>query len=89
MSGGALQGGTWPGGTLAGYPLARSRRGYLGWVPPGQVFMGKGGGNLVGQQKEYLIHGGRYGSCVHAGGLSRFLKFQNNNNNPTNFNLSD
>ena len=28
------------------------------------------GGTQVGQQKEYSIHGGRYASCVHAGGLS-------------------
>ena len=33
-------------------------------VPP------PGGGTRVGQQKEYSLHGGRYASCVHAGGLS-------------------
>ena len=32
-----------------------------------------GGGTQVGQQKEYSLHGGRYASCVHAGGLSCFL----------------
>ena len=31
---------------------------------------GGGGGTQVGQQKEYSLHGGRYASCVHAGGLS-------------------
>ena len=49
-------GGTLPGGTLVRYP------------PPSQVRTG--GGTQVGQQKEYSIHGGRYASCVHAGGLS-------------------
>ena len=39
-----------------------------GWVPC-QVQPG-GGGTQVGQQKEYSIHGGRYASCVHTGGLS-------------------
>ena len=64
-------GGTLPGGTLSG--------GTLPWsgTPPSQVRMGgtlprsgRGGGTQVGQQKEYSIHGGRYASCVHAGGLS-------------------
>ena len=32
--------------------------------PPG------GGVTRVGQQKQYSLHGGRYASCVHAGGLS-------------------
>ena len=31
------------------------------------------GGTRVGQQKEYSLHGGRYASCVHAGGLSCLL----------------
>ena len=48
--------------------------GYLGQVtPPGGV-PGSGtpprGDTRVGQQKEYSLHGGRYASCVHAGGLS-------------------
>ena len=30
----------------------------------------RGGGTQLGQQKEYSLHGGRYASCVHAGGLS-------------------
>ena len=55
----------WPGGypgregTLAGgVTLAR---GYPGW-----------GGTQLGQHREYLLHGGRYASCVHTGGLSYF-----------------
>ena len=51
---GTPRGGTWP-------------------VPPGGDLTGyppRGGGTQVGQQKEYSLHGGRYASCVHAGGLS-------------------
>ena len=61
-------GGTLPGGYPGQVtPLARSgRRGYPA-----------GGGTQVGQQKEYSIHGGRYASCVHAGGLSCWEKFLN------------
>ena len=69
------------GGTLVRYPPpARSGWGvpWLGGTlvryPPGQVRMGgypaRGGGTQLGQQKEYSLHGGRYASCVHAGGLS-------------------
>ena len=29
-------------------------------------------GTSLGQQKEYLLRGGQYASCVHAGGLSCF-----------------
>ena len=36
--------------------------------PPSQVRMR--GGTQLGQHREYLLHGGRYASCVHAGGLS-------------------
>ena len=42
-------------------------------TPPGGVPRSgtpPGGGTRVGQQKEYSLHGGRYASCVHAGGLS-------------------
>ena len=58
-------GGTWVrypprGGTRVRYP---PRGGTQVWVPPR-------GGTRVGQQKEYSLHGGRYASCVHAGGLS-------------------
>ena len=31
---------------------------------------GGGGSAKIGQQNEYLLHGGRYASCVQAGGLS-------------------
>ena len=53
-------GGTWPG------PWGGTR------TPPG----GRGvpvpprGGTQLGQHREYLLHSGRYASCVHAGGLS-------------------
>ena len=58
--------GGYPGqGTpLGGYPGQVPPPGYPGQVPP------PGGGTRVGQQKEYSLHGGRYASCVHAGGLS-------------------
>ena len=49
------------GGGGSGYPPPGG--GYLTGYPPG-------GGTQVGQQKEYSLHGGRYASCVHAGGLS-------------------
>ena len=54
------QGVPWPGGTLAG--------GYPGRYPPARS--GWGGGTQLGQHREYLLHGGRYASYVHAGGLS-------------------
>ena len=69
----------WSGGTLAGgYPGwgGTLAGGYPGQVPPpSQVRMGgypDRGGTQVGQQKEYSLHGGRYASCVHAGGLFCF-----------------
>ena len=61
-----LPGPDW-GGTLTRVPP--SPAGYP--HPPGQVQMG--GGTRVGQQKEYLLHGGRYASCVHAEGLSCYI----------------
>ena len=73
-----------PGGGGVPWPGERGvpwwgERGYPGWgVPcqgvtqvgyppprPGQ----EGGGTQLGQQKEYSLNGGRYASCVHAGGL--------------------
>ena len=53
------------GGTLLGAYPSRGVP-YLGTPQPGQ----DGGGTQLGQQKEYSLHGGRYASCVHAGGLS-------------------
>ena len=44
--------------------------GVPGQVPPGGSGTPPGGGTQSGQQKEYSLHGGRYASCVHAGGLS-------------------
>ena len=44
------------GGTLAGGVP------WLGGTLPG--------GTQLGQHREYLLHGGRYASCIHAGGLS-------------------
>ena len=83
LPGGILPGGTLPGGTQIGYPPAGyppPRPGWgvgtllggtqVGYPPAG----GDGGGTQLGQQKEYSLHGGRYASCVHAGGLSCSLK---------------
>ena len=59
-TGGILPG----GGTQVGYPPSPR---------PGQEgggYSAGGGGTQLGQQKEYSLHGGRYASCVHAGGLS-------------------
>ena len=52
---------SWGGGTLpGGYPTQGVPcRGVPCW-----------GGTQLGQPREYLLHGGRYASCVHAGGLS-------------------
>ena len=43
------------------------------------------GGTLLGQQKEYSLHGGRYASCVHAGGLSCFMYFYHRHQNTTRY----
>ena len=65
-------GGTLPGPArgvpwLGGFP---GRGGTLaGWVSWLGEYPGQGGTQL-GQHREYLLHGGRYASCVHAGGLS-------------------
>ena len=77
---GGTQSGTPRGGYLTGYPPGGGvpdrvppRGGYLTRYPPrGGVpdRVPPRGGTQVGQQKEYSLHGGRYASCVHAGGLS-------------------
>ena len=53
------------GGTQVGYPSGQGtpQPGQDGGVPCR-------GGTQLGQEKEYSLHGGRYASCVHAGGLS-------------------
>ena len=56
MGGGVSQPGM--GYPHSGVPLPRPQR--WGNPPPGGI----------GQQMEYLIRGGRYASCVHAGGFS-------------------
>ena len=57
-------GGTLPG-PVGGVPCQVQLGGYPGWGVPWP-----GGGTQLGQHREYLLHGGRYPSCVHAGGLS-------------------
>ena len=48
------------------------RGGQLGWGgQPGGG--GQSRGTQLGQQNEYSLHGGRYASCVHAGGLSCYI----------------
>ena len=61
---------------LGGYPAGGVSWRRVPWwggtqigYPPSQV----GGGTQIGQQKEYSLHGRRYASCVHAGGLSCFI----------------
>ena len=76
-----VQGGTLPGPARGvpcqvqpgGYP-ARSSWGDPARSSQGRVTLPGGvpcrGGTQLGQHREYLLHGGRYASCVHAGGLS-------------------
>ena len=40
-------------------------------VPPSQA----GGYPLPEQHSMYLLHGGQYASCIHAGGLSCLMKY--------------
>ena len=62
--GGVSWGGGQPAGESASGGGAASRGGQPG-----------GGSAKIGQQNEYSLHGGRYASCVHAGGLSCCLFF--------------
>ena len=72
---GAAGGGTLPGPAGGGYP----GRG-VPWQGKGGTLAGRGypgwGGTQLGQHREYLLHSGRYASCVHAGGLSCFKYYQ-------------
>ena len=45
-----------------------------GGVSPARGRSAGGGSAKIGQQNEYSLHGGRYASCVHAGGLSCFVE---------------
>ena len=60
------------GGYLTGYPPWQSFRGGYPDPPWGGYLTGypPRGGTQLGQHSEYLLHSGRYASCVHAGGLS-------------------
>ena len=67
------QGGSDPaGGVRSSQPGGvRSSWGGSGPAGQGEVRSSWGGGSAkIGQHREYLLHGGRYASCVHAGGLS-------------------
>ena len=59
-----------PGGYPVRYPPAPG--GYPDPPPPGGV-PGQVPPPPQPGQKEYSLHGGRYASCVHAGGLSCYL----------------
>ena len=79
--GGQVQGGQVQ---LGGVRSSRGGSGPAGWgVRSSQGGPGPAGGEVrssqpgggsgsakIGQYREYLLHGGRYASCVHAGGLS-------------------
>ena len=54
-----IRGAPWPGQDGGGPQPGGTRPGYHPHPPP-----------RTGQHMEYLISGGRYASCVHAGGLS-------------------
>ena len=85
-------GGTLPGGVpcqegypARGYPAGwgyPARGTHIGYAPPGRVHpppwpgQDRGRGSQIGQQNDYSIHGGRYASCVHAGGLSCWKFFR-------------
>ena len=56
--------GGWSGPTGGGEGSGPGRGG------SGPAGGGVGGSAKIGQHREYLLHGGRYASCVHAGGLS-------------------
>ena len=57
------------GGVGQVQPGGRGGSGPAGGEGVGQVQPG-GGSAKIAQHRKYLLHGGRYASCVHAGGLS-------------------
>ena len=77
MVGGGTQGTPWPDLDGGGYPIPGvGGTPTLGWGVP-QPGLDSGGGYLgyplthqTEQHSEHLLRGGRYASCVHAGGLS-------------------
>ena len=62
-------GGTLPGGYPAGGDPATGGT-QVSSPPPPPSQVRTGGGTQLGQHREYLLHVGRFASCVHAGGLS-------------------
>ena len=70
------EGGTLPG-PVGGVPYLGGYPGQGGTLAGGVTLPGgggypAGGSTQLGQHREYLLHGGRYASCIHAGGLSSF-----------------
>ena len=71
-------------GVGQGYLMTRSGWGQGAGIPPAQVRMGvaqdkvpparDGVPTWIGQQREYLLCGRQYASCIHAGGLSSYVK---------------
>ena len=53
--------------------LGQSTRGGVSHPRVGGGQSSWGGSAKIGQQNEYSLHGGRYASCIHAGGLSCLL----------------
>ena len=74
----------WGGGPVqAGRGVGQSSQGGGPAGEGGQSSWG-GGSAKIGQHREYLLHGGRYASCVHAGGLSCFAVFFTQPRRPAN-----
>ena len=72
-SGQSSQGGqVSPGRGWGGRSGQSSQWGESGQSSRGGVSQLRGGSAKIGQQNEYSLHGGRYASSVHAGGLSCF-----------------
>ena len=61
----------WPGvPCLGGYPCQGGTLARGGTLAGGVPWLQ---GTQLGQHREYLLHGRRYASCVHAGGLSCWI----------------